>query len=246
MTVITEKVANMESRGSTPVVRLAMREVREAAYRALMARGASNSEAQAAARQVLFAEMHHGTGLQALSSWLRDKSWAPKPLDYTKSTTPAGLSYLVGPGAPCNALVHGVLLVDVASTGAGSEVLCNAVENESHLLDEALLNAALGSGLTVVHRTAGDRNQTTFATPAGDLGIGFSTPGQSAPHTAPATGYGSRFYTANNAPEGVFIVSTASERTLKRTETARDGIHVNAKTWAEVRTVAAAYLVADA
>ncbi|MGY4544136.1 hypothetical protein ACVWY0_004079 [Arthrobacter sp. UYNi723] len=246
MTVTTQKAATMETSEPVPTVRLAMREVREAAYRALVARGASNSEAQAAARQVLFAEMHHGTGLQALSSWLRDNSWAPKPLDYTKSTTPAGLSYVVGPGAPCNALVHGVLLVDVASTGAGSEVLCNAVENESHLLDEALLSAALGSGLTIVHRTAGDRNHSTFATPAGDLGIGFSTAGQSAPHTAPPAGYGSRFYTANNAPEGVFIVSTAAERALKRTKTAHDGIHVNPTTWAEVRTVAAAYLVADA
>lgn len=246
MTVITEKVATMETSESVPTVRLAMREVREAAYRALVARGANNSEAQAAARQVLFAEVHHGTGLEALCAWLRDGSWAPKPLEYTRSTSPNGLSYVVGPGTRCNALVQGVLLVDVASTGAGSEVLCNAVENESHLLDEALLNAALGSGLTVVHRSAGDRNQTTFATPEGDLGIGFSTAGQSAPHTAPAAGYGSRFYTADNAPEGVFIVSTAAERALKRSETAHDGIHVNATTWAEVRTVAAAYLVADA
>ncbi|MET3143919.1 UNVERIFIED_ORG: hypothetical protein ABIB19_003333 [Arthrobacter sp. UYEF10] len=246
MTVITEKVATMETSGSAPTVRLAMREVREAAYRALMARGASNAEAQAAARQVLFAEVHHGTGLATLASWLREASWALDALTYIRSTTPAGQSFAVDSGSRCDALVHGVLLVDVASTGVGSEVLCNGVEHDSHLLDEALLNAAASSGFTVVHRSAGDANRTTFATPTGDLGTGFSTAGQAAPHDAPAAGHGSRFYTADTAPEGTFIVSTTAERDLKRAETAHAGVLVNAETWAEIRTVAAGYLVADA
>ncbi|MEO5778428.1 MAG: hypothetical protein ABIO34_04750, partial [Arthrobacter oryzae] len=109
-----------------------------------------------------------------------------------------------------------------------------------------LLNAAASSGFTVVHRSAGDANRTTFATPAGDLGTGFSAAGQAAPHDAPAAGHGSRFYTADTAPEGTFVVSTTAERDLKRAETAHAGILVNAETWAEIRTVAAGYLVADA
>lgn len=246
MTVITEKVAPMETTQSVSTVRLAMREVREAAYRALVARGASNSEAEAAARQVLFAEVHHAAGLQALGSWLRKGSWAPSPLQYTRSTTPAGLSYVVESGARCNTLVHGVLLVDVASTGTGSEVLCNGMEHESHLLDEALLNAAVSSGFTVVHWSAVDGNRTTFATPAGELGTGFSTAGQPVPHNRTVAEHGSRFYTADTAPEGVFVVSTQTERAQKRAETAHAGILVNAEIWAEVRTVAAGYLVADA
>ncbi|MET3173990.1 UNVERIFIED_ORG: hypothetical protein ABIB52_001835 [Arthrobacter sp. UYCu721] len=245
MTVITEKVATMETRGSAPT-RLAMREVREAAYRALMARGASNAEAQAAARQVLFAEVHHGTGLATLGSWLREESWALGALAYTRSTTPAGLRFAVDSGSRCDALVHGVLLVDVASTGVGSEVLCNGVEHDSHLLDEALLNAAASSGFTVVHRSAGDANRTTFATPAGELGTGFSAADQATPHGAPVAGHGSRFYTADTAPEGTFVVSTPAERALKQAETAHAGILVDTGTWAEVRAVAAGYLVADA
>ncbi len=246
MTVLTWKVATMETSASTPMVRLAMREVREVAYRALMARGASNAEAQAAARQVLFAEVHHGTGLSTLASWLRQEAWALNALAYIRSTTPAGLSFVVDSASRCDALIHGVLLVDVASTGAGSEVLCNGVEHDSHLLDEALLSAAASSGFTVVHRTAGDANRTTFATPDGELGTGISAAGQATPHNGPAAGYGSRFYTAETAPEGTFVVSTPAERAQKQVETAHAGLLVNGATWAEVRAVAAGYLVADA
>ncbi|UIK89458.1 hypothetical protein [Arthrobacter polaris] len=105
----------------------------------------------------------------------------------------------------CHSLVHGVLLVDVASAGVGSEVLCNAVEHDSHLLEEALLNAAQSSGYTVVHRSDGSSNRTTFATPTGELGTGFSSDSQVAPHAGPTDPYGSRIYTAEAAPHGDFV-----------------------------------------
>lgn len=246
MTVTIEKVAMMQTGESVPMVRLAMREVRESAYRALMTKGASNAEAQAAARQVLFAEVHHGTGLQSLATWLRDGSWTLGALSYTRSESPTGKSYVVDAGSHCHALMHGVLLVDVASAGVDSEVLCNAVDHDSHLLDEALLNAAMSSGHTVVHRSAGPSNRTTFATPSGDLGDGFSSSGQPAPHTGAANPASSRIYTAETAPEGDFVICTAQERTAQRVNLAHTGIPVNAATWAEVRAVAAGYLVADA
>ena len=246
MTATIEKVAMMQTGESVPMVRLAMREVRESAYRALMTKGASNAEAQAAARQVLFAEVHHGTGLQALATWIRDGSWTLGPLSYTRSETLTGKSYVVDRGSLCHALMHGVLLVDVASAGVGSEVLCNAVDHDSHLLDEALLNAAASSGHIVVHRSVGRSDRTTFATPEGELGDGFSSFEQDAPHNGAIDPAGSRIYTAETAPQGDFVISTAEERTAQRVQLAHTGIPVNAATWAEVRAVAAGYLVADA
>ncbi|MDO5753760.1 hypothetical protein [Arthrobacter sp.] len=246
MSVITQKAGTMQTAQTVPMMRLAMREVREFAYRALMTKGASNAEAQAAARQVLFAEVHHSTGLQALATWLRDGSWTLGALSYVRTETPEGKSYAVAPESRCHALVHGVLLVDVASTGVGSEVLCNAVDHNCHLLDEALLNAAQSSGYTVVHRSAANSNRTTFATPAGELGNGFSAENQTGPHGGPSAPYGSRIYTAQTAPQGDFSFSNAEERTAQRVELAHSGIPVNAATWAEVREVAAGYLVADA
>lgn len=246
MIVITQKAAKMDTSSSDPTVRLALREVREAAFRALVTRGASSSEAQSAARQVLFAEMHRGTGMRALMWWLRERSWEPEPLAYVRSDLGSGVRYEMGQDAPCDPLMHGALLVDVASTRVGSEVLCHTVADRAHLLDEALLSAASSSGLTVVHRQAGDRNRTTFATPTGDLGHGFSTAGAGAPHLAPSSGFGSRFYTADTAPPGVFVTSTAADRDLRKSQLAHDGLHVDALTWAEIRAVAAGYLVAEA
>ncbi|GAA5228403.1 hypothetical protein [Paeniglutamicibacter antarcticus] len=245
MTLTTEKGQSMDGKDTALTMRLAMREVRECAYRALMTKGASNSEAQAAARQVLFAELHHGTGLQSLAAWLHDGTWLLGAFPYTRIDTPSGKSYRVDPAAPCHALVHGVLLVDVASTGVGSEVLCSPMRHDTHLLDEALLNAAISSGHTVVHRSAGAENRTTFATPQGDLGTGFSAAGQGAPHTAPEELENSRFYTANEPPQGEFSLSTEAQRTARRLELAHGGILVDAAIWAELRTIAAGYLVAD-
>lgn len=45
------------------VTRVAIREVREATFRSLVAAGASNLEAKVAAEQVLFTELHRGSGL---------------------------------------------------------------------------------------------------------------------------------------------------------------------------------------
>lgn len=246
MTVTTQKAPTMKTAESVPMIRLAMREVREFAYRALITKGACNAEAQAAARQVLFAEVHHGTGLQALATWLRDGSWTLSPLSYTRTETPSGKSYVVDPQSRCHALVHGALLVDVASAGVGSEVLCNAVDHESHLLDEALLNAAVSSGHVVVHRSGGGSNRTTFATPAGGLGTGFSADVQDAPHAGPADPAGSRIYTAGTAPQGDFVFCSEEERSARRVQLAHGGIPVDAGAWAGVRAVAAGYLVADA
>ncbi|KWR70618.1 hypothetical protein RN04_12155 [Arthrobacter sp. W1] len=245
MTVITQKAATMDSAQSAPTVRLAMREVRESAYRALMARGASNAEAQAAARQVLFAEVHFGTGLNALATWLQDGAWTPGALEYTRTETATGMSYAVAGTARCHALIHGVLLAEVAGAGTGNEVLCNAVDHECHLVDEALLNAALVTGRTVVHRSAGKANRTTYATPTGELGTGFSSADQDAPHTGPRGPHGSRFYTALTPPAGDFAVSTEAERTGHRVALAHSGIEVDASLWAHVRAVAAGYLVVD-
>lgn len=246
MSVITQKVATMQTADSAPTTRLAMREVREIAYRALMTKGASNAEAQAAARQVLFAEIHHGTGIASLATWLEEGTWLLGAFPYIRVDTPTGKSYRVDPAAHCHALVHGVLLVDVASTGVGSEVLCSTLSHDTHLLDEALLNAAISSGHTVVHRSPGAENRTTFATPAGDLGTGFSAAGQGVPHIAPEDPGTSRFYTADEPPEGEFTLSTEAERTVRRLELAHGGIHVDAAIWSELRAIAANYLVPEA
>lgn len=156
------------------------------------------------------------------------------------------MRYVVDAGARCHALVHGVLLVDVASTGVGSEVLCTAMDHDSHLLDEALLNAAVSSGHVVVHRSAGASNRTTFATPDGELGAGFSADSQAGPHAGPTDPAGSRIYTADTAPQGDFVTCSEEERSSRRRQLAHSGIPVNAETWAQIRTVADGYLVADA
>ena len=246
MTITTQRAASMETHDTEPTMRLAMREVCECAYRTLMANGASNAQAQTAARQVLFAEVHYGTGLAALASWLKEGPLVMNPLAYTRTDTAMGRSFAVDAATRCHALAHGALLVDAASTGVGSEVLCNAVDHESHLLDEALLNAAATSGFTIVQRNTDDSKRTTFATPAGVLGIGFSTVCQGEPHHDPQGNYATRIYTSTSTPRGDFALSTKQERDARRVDLAHSGILVDAAIWAELRAVAAGYLVADA
>ncbi len=72
--ILNERVSSAPS--TMPgVTRVAIREVREAAFRAFVATGASNAEAKVASEQVLFTELHRGSGLVALLQELAAGPW---------------------------------------------------------------------------------------------------------------------------------------------------------------------------
>ncbi|MGN6129804.1 MAG: hypothetical protein ACTHOK_05630, partial [Nocardioidaceae bacterium] len=99
------------------VERVSIRDIRESAYRALVAHGASHGEAATAAEQVLHAEMHHSSGLTALLTDLALPTWPHTGMTLTRRATASELevSVVSGPGRG-NPLRAGCLLAELAAS----------------------------------------------------------------------------------------------------------------------------------
>ncbi|WP_449278809.1 hypothetical protein [Leucobacter sp. GX24907] len=81
----TADAAAAEPVGADGTFRRSIREIREVAYRALVATGASHGEATAAAEAAQYTEVQHGTGVSALVEDLASGPWPQTGLSSTRS-----------------------------------------------------------------------------------------------------------------------------------------------------------------
>jgi hypothetical protein len=241
------------SQHNGPTVRVTIREVREYAYRALIAAGASAGEAATAAGQVLHAELHAGDGLAGLVADLARGPWSGSGLVCTRrpggrpvlEVDCGGRSGELRVGAPIAELVAGEVGAAVAVTTANVPV--------SSLLDEALLTAAVGVGTSVtamrassdgayaVRLATSDRDLAHGALSAADLPL---LPGVDGTDETQA------LVVLTGADVGPALArltwSTRDSRAERRRRAALHGIQVDQVTWRVVAEHAQRFLVPEA
>lgn len=228
------------------VTRVAIREVREAAFRALVANGASNAEAKVAAEQVLFTELHRGSGLVALLEDLASGPWVQTGLACTRDASgEQPVLQVTGPHRS-GALRQGALLLDLlAAEAKPSLVVSGGLTSLSPLLDEPLGRVASTLDCWVV---AADRSAESLdfrvASPDGSIGVGTTAPShsQSGQTDVPL---GVSLGRRQLRPEWDITWLTATEQRSTRAAAAQHGLLVDAAVWAEVKTAADAYLVPE-
>jgi hypothetical protein len=256
MTVVEPTLIGAEedavSQHGGPTVRVTIREIREYAYRALIAAGASAGEAATAAGQVLHAELHAGEGLADLVSDLARGPWSRSGLICTRrpggrpvlEVDCGGRSGELRVGAPIVELVAGEAEPAVAVTTADVPVTA--------LLDEALLTAAVGAGTSVTAmRVSSDRAYVVrLATSDGDLAHGaLSAADLPLLPGVDGTDETQALVVVTGADVGAAHVrlawSTRDSRAERRRQAALHGIQVDQVTWRVVAEHAQRFLVPE-
>lgn len=228
MTTMLEKTVNTETPDDPAVrVRVSLREIREVAYRALVAHGACPGRAPAAADQVLEAELHHGAGLAGLLDDLARGPWDAGGLA-VRRTTRAGRELLEvdspDAGSP---LRVGQLVADLAC--AAGAVAVPGLRRAGPLLAGALVSAASANGVALAAVDTG--GEAWVATPEGAV---VRERDRAAP------------------PEGTAVLvvepppgADPGARAARRRTAAREGLLVDAATFARAYDAARAYLVPE-
>lgn len=232
---------------TTPAVeRVAIREVREMAFRTIVAAGASSAEAKAAAEQVLFAELHRGSGLSALLEDVSSGPWRRTGLACERTDLEGRtVAHISGPSRP-GALRQGVLLVDLLVAEPGSLVVSDGLTSLTPLLDEPLIRGAQAAGCWLV---AVDQTMSSLdfrvAAPDGAIGVGTSSSMNRLspdPGTLPA---GVSLVRFEEPPAPAVTWLTADVQRARRAAAALHGCRVDAAVWAGVTAAASAYLVPE-
>lgn len=238
---------------SSSTTRISLRDLYEAAYRALMAHGASNGEARTAARMVQQAELTGGGGLDALREDLAASPWSRTPVEVLAAADGANAQ----PGAvelrspEGNRLLREApLAVELVASGQDEGVVkVNCAVAGSALLDAVLLESAQASGAPVAvvigSTTVQPSHQLRAARPDGSLGIGTLT--------HPPTGW-----TPQAEDAGVVALrdveqfgeqdlrwSSADDLAQVRADAAAAGMTVDATVWQDVYAASRRYLVPD-
>lgn len=253
---------------STSTTRVSLRDLSEAAFRALLAHGASHGEARVAARMVLQAELGGGGGLAALLDDLAAQPWSPTPVEIVHaadgSDTPSGsveLHCKVG-----NRLLREAsLAVELVTSGGDEDVVgvhCSVVGTA--LLDAVLLEAARVSEAAVAvviwtRTEPGSANEPDAVTrsavrlsgllrlarPDGSLGVGT---GSRLPTPWPTVVEGEGVVALRDVERfsGLNLRWTsADDLALRRAEAAAVGVIVDATAWHTVYAASRRYLVPD-
>lgn len=143
----TEEEAVPQHAGSS--VRVAIREIREYAYRALVVAGASHGEAAAGAGQVVHAELYAGEGLAGLVLDLARDAW-PREGPTCSRRSGARSVLEVECGERSGELRVGRCLIELAAGEAEPAVVTTAaVVSVNSILGEPMLAAATVTGTTV-------------------------------------------------------------------------------------------------
>lgn len=234
---------------ATGVTRLAVREVRDAPFRALVAAGASSAEAKVAAEQVLFTELHRGSGLKELLDELAAGEWTRHGLRCVRD--PDGVLRVSGPGNH-GALRQGALLADllVAEAEPGAVVVSDGLTSLSPLLDERLTWAAGATGLWVVASDRSDSGlEVRVASPDGAIGVATYGPGIRGDVGLEPLPRGVSLALSlegrETLPPAEITWLAAADQRATRAAAAEHGLLVDAAVWAQVTTAARAYLVPE-
>ncbi|GAA4083180.1 hypothetical protein GCM10023066_15000 [Nocardioides kongjuensis] len=214
-------------------VRVSLREVREVAYRALVAHGACPGRAPAAAEQVLEAELHHGAGLTGLLADLARGPWDGGGLDLRADERGGRTLLRVDSPDAAAPLRVGQLVADLAS--AAGTVHVPALRDDGPLAAAALIGAAAAGGHALA--LVGSLAEAWIATPDGALLRldRMSVLGDWEP-----------------PPDGsvVLVVDPPPDldphpRAARRRSAAREGLLVDAAAFARAYDAARAYLVPE-
>lgn len=246
---LDEAVFNASSvAAAAPTTRVAIREIRDVTFRALVASGASTAEAKVASDQVLYSELHRGSGLVALLEELSSGPWGPAGMTCERDDTgERAVLRVVGPGTP-GALHQGALLVDLlaADPDPGAVVISHDLRALSSLLDEPLIRTArcIGSFVVAAHRSA---SVLDFRVASPDGAIGLGTGGATSRLDADFVSLplGASLFRREASPEAPITWLTAGEQQATRAAAAQRGRQVDAALWTEVSTAAHAYLVPE-
>ncbi|MDN5767944.1 MAG: hypothetical protein L0H96_10110 [Humibacillus sp.] len=254
----------MTTTGTTSAssTRVSLRDLSEAAFRALTAHGASHGEARAAARMVLQAELHGGGGLAALRDDLAAQPWSRTPVEIVETADgpnhQPGAVELRSPGGN-RLLREAPLAVElVASGGEERVVTAHCAVAGTALLDAVLLEAARVSGnavaLVIGSATGSDGTgrgatqpsaQVRLARPDGSLGFGILS---QLPTAWPPAAEGEGVVALRELEQlgGLDLSWTsANDLTQARAEAAAVGVTVDATAWNTVYTASRRYLVPD-
>jgi hypothetical protein len=258
----------MTTTTSSYTTRVSLRDLSEAAFRALMAHGASHGEARVAARMVLQAELNGGGGLAALREDLAAAPWSRTPVDVVEaadgSTTKPGTVELRSPGG--NRLMReGPLAIELVASGGDEDVVnVHCAVAGSAVLDAVLLDSARVSGAAVAvvirstpeqgsadelegvgRRTAQPSVHLRLARPDGSLGVGTLTH-LPAGFLPPAGGAGIVvLHDVEQCGEYDVSWSSADDLAQARTDAASTGLRVDAAGWENVYGASRRYLVPD-
>lgn len=233
--------------GSGQLTRVALREIRETAFRALVAVGASTGQADTASGQVLDAELHHGAGLRGLLDDLRLGPWRDEVVPVHDDVT----ELVVGADTATGLLRVGVHLVELASARPTSRPTISAAPLPlDPLLDDLLMQAAVQIGSPVCAATSLNKQRTVrVATPQGDLAWGDLAWGDPGLIVGPVPHAPTGRLTAFVAPvvdRTVGQWQLRESRDRHRCTAAQEGLHVDSAQWEAAYEAARAYLVPDA
>lgn len=248
---------------TTSTSRVSLRDLNEAAFRALMAHGASHGEARAAARMVLQAELTGGGGLAALREDLAAQPWSRTPVEIVdvpdRVNAQGGGVELRSPGG--NRLFREApLAVElVASGGDERSVKVHCAVAGPSLLDAVLLEAArvseaavavvIGSATELADTSRGVTQpsaQVRWARPDGSLGVGTVSHRPSGQVSPTMEGEG---IVALSDVEGLGELdlrwTSADELAQARANAAAVGLTVDTPAWDSVYAASRRYLVPD-
>lgn len=246
----TEEDAVPHHDGAT--VRVSIREIREYAYRSLVAAGASAGEAATAASQVLHAELHAGDGLVGLAADLARGPWPSSGLACARRPDRSSV-LVVDCRGRAGALRVGAPVVElVAGEDGPTMAVTTADVAVTPLLDQVLLTAAAAAGtsVTAMRSRPDGAYVVRLATPAGDLAHGVlpapdrpRLPGIDDADDAQA------LLVLGGADVGAartrLARSTPGARAERRRQAASQGVRVDEVTWRLVAEHAQRFLVPE-
>lgn len=248
MSATLNKRMSSASTTAPDVTRVSMREVREATFRALVASGASSAEAKPASEQVLFTELHRGSGLVALLEDLESGPWVRAGLACERELLGERLVLRVIGSGRSGALRQGGLLVDLLAAEAepGAFVVSDGLTALSSILDEPLIRTARSTGSFVL---AADRSASSLgfriATPDGAIGVGVAGEAASMGSDLVPVVPGVSLSRLEAMPDAATTWLTAAEQGETRAAVAQHGLMVETALWCEVTAAARAYLVPE-
>lgn len=236
------------------VERVSIRDIRESAYRALVAHGASHGEAATAADQVLHAELHASSGLTALLADLALPAWPHTGMTLTRQARASGfqVSAVSGPGRG-DLLRAGCLLTELAASLPGpATVVCSPdLPGLDATIDFLLLEAASAAGRTIAAVGLTDDGHSVAAR-AGDPAGGAGPVDAAVVLPVSLRDAMNRFLPHG----GVAVLQppdvrpgrgwvTADARASRRRQAAASGVLVDAQAWQAAYAAARGFLVPE-
>ncbi|TGN65808.1 hypothetical protein EXE59_18995 [Nocardioides eburneiflavus] len=235
-------------------IRVAIREIREYSYRALVAAGASPGEAATGASQVLHAELHAGVGLTGLVADLARGAWPREGLSCARRAG-ARTILQVDCAGRSGGLRVGPYVIDLAAGETEPAVVTTSAEVAvDSMLNDPLLAAArmTGTSVTAIQLLPHEPSLVTMATPEGNLAHGELDPAAivSLLDTDDLVGL-EGFVVATGVRTTETSLArltwdTPGQRAERRLAAARHGVDVDRATWRVVASHAQHFLVPEA